>query len=122
MVYKPRGEKDLAGLACIQSNKYNYVFGVTCVDKKDYIVLQRTADGKSSIVASRPLDFNGEITLRVTADADNNRFSYSLDGGGHYTDLGSPQSDDILSTDVAGGFVGNMLGLYSTTNNTAIPE
>lgn len=122
MVYKPRGGKDLAGLACIQSNRYNYVFGVTRLDKKDYIVLQRTADGKSSIVASRPLDFNGEITLRVTADADKYRFSYSLDGGGHYTDLGSPQSDDILSTDVAGGFVGNMLGLYSTTNNTAIPE
>lgn len=121
LVYKPRNEKDLAGIACIQSNKYNYVFGVTRKDKKYYIVLQRTENGISSVVDSSPLVYDGRINLRVSAKDDKYSFAFSLDGGKTYKELGEPQSGDILSTDVAGGFVGNMLGLYSTANNNAIP-
>lgn len=122
IIYKPRNEKDLAGIACIQSNKYNYVFGITRRGKQYFIVLQRTADGISSVVASSPLDYDGKINLMVSAADDEYHFAYSLDGGVNYVGLGTPQSGDILSTDVAGGFVGNMLGLYSTANNTALPE
>ena len=123
LLYRPRNEKDLAGIACIQSNKFNYVFGITRKGKTDYIVLQRTANGISNIVASLPIDnFNGKIALKVSAADDMYRFAYSLDNGKTYTYLGAPQSGDILSTDIAGGFVGNMLGLYSTSNNTAIPQ
>lgn len=122
IIYKPRNEKDLAGIACIQSNKYNYVFGITRRGKQYFIVLQRTADGVSSVVASSPLVYDGKINLMVSAADDEYHFAYSLDGGVSYVSLGTPQSGDILSTDVAGGFVGNMLGLYSTANNTALPE
>ncbi len=123
LLYRPRNEKDLAGIACIQSNKFNYVFGITRKGKTDYIVLQRTAKGESTVIASTPVEnFKGKIELRVSAVNDEYRFAYSLDSGNTYTELGDPQSGDILSTDIAGGFVGNLLGLYSTSDNTAIPQ
>lgn len=122
MTYLPRNEKDLAGIACIQSSKCNYVFGVTCKGKEYWLVLQRNAKGNGNIVVSHPLEYNARINLKVSARNDEYQFSYSLDGGKTYIDFGKPQSGDILSTDVAGGFVGNMLGLYSTANNNAIPQ
>ena len=86
-------------------------------------MLQRTAKGESTVIASTPVEnFKGKIELRVSAVNDEYRFAYSLDSGNTYTELGDPQSGDILSTDIAGGFVGNLLGLYSTSDNTAIPQ
>ncbi len=48
-------------------------------------------------------------------------FSYSIDGQ-DFENLGGIVSGDILSTDVAGGFTGCLLGLYATTGNDIIPE
>jgi alpha-N-arabinofuranosidase len=42
--------------------------------------------------------------------------------GESYHNLGGTVSGDILSTDVAGGFTGNLIGLHATTNNDALPE
>lgn len=117
LIYLPRNEKNLAGIACIQSSKYNYVFGVTRKQNKYCLVLQRNAKGHGEIVASQILDYKGSLHLKVSAQNDEYQFGYSLDGGKTYINLGKPQSGDILSTDVAGGFVGNMLGLYSTANH-----
>jgi xylan 1,4-beta-xylosidase len=36
--------------------------------------------------------------------------------------VGGTVSGDILSTDVAGGFTGCLLGLYATSANTTLPE
>ena len=36
--------------------------------------------------------------------------------------LGDVVSGDILSTDVARGFTGAMIGLYATSVNNAIPQ
>lgn len=117
MSYMPRNEKDLAGIACIQSRRFNYVFGVTRNGNEYILELQRTAHGKNEVLSSYSIPYKGKISLRVSAHNDEYQFSYSLDGGNSYQDFDKPQSGDILSTDVAGGFVGNMLGLYSTTNN-----
>lgn len=81
MAYLPRNEKDLAGIACIQSSKCNYVFGVTCKGKEYWLVLQRNAKGNGNIVASHPLEYNARINLKVSAHNDEYQFSYSLDGG-----------------------------------------
>lgn len=70
----------------------------------------QTAGGKS--------DESGMDAYLMVFHKDN---THSLDGGKTYTQVGKPQSGDILSTDVAGGFIGNLLGLYSTANNNVIP-
>ena len=84
-------------------------------------MLQRTEKGASKIVASIPIDTDNPVTLQVTAQGNDYRFNYSTDGN-EYKNLGGTQSGDILSTDVAGGFTGALIGLHATTKNDANPE
>lgn len=116
--YQPRSEKDLAGIVCYQSEQFNYVFGVTKKAKENYLVLQRTERGNSTTLASVPVKETSSIQLRVKAEGDNYTFSYSTDGK-DFQAVGGTVSGDILSTNVAGGFTGSMIGLYATTNNDA---
>ena len=61
------------------------------------------------------------MRLRVEAKGDDYVFSYATDQG-DFINLGGTVSGDILSTNVAGGFTGCLLGLYATTANDALPE
>ncbi len=119
--YKPKSEKELAGITLYQSETFNYVFGITKKDKDFYIVLERTEKGQSKLIASEKISLSKPVKLQVVADKDEHSFNYSLDGKG-YKNLGGPVSGDILSTDVAGGFTGSLIGLYSTSSNDIIPN
>lgn len=126
--YKPESEKDLAGLVCLQSEAFNYVFGITRKGKDYVIVLQRNERAgrgqpiTSTIVASTVLpDLSAPMQLKVEAVGDAYTFSYAV-GSKAFVNLGSAVSGDILSTDVAGGFTGCLLGLYATTANDAVPQ
>ena len=121
MEYTPKSEKELAGITCLQSEKFNYVFGITKKGKDFYLLLQRTEKGNSAILASTKIDVKNPIGLQVKAVGDNYEFSYSLNGV-DYINLGGTVSGDILSTNVAGGFTGALIGLYATEANDAIPE
>lgn len=119
--YKPKSEKELAGITLYQSETFNYVFGITKKDKDFYIVLERTEKGQSKLIASEKISLSKPVKLQVVADKDEHSFNYSLDGK-NYKNLGGPVSGDILSTDVAGGFTGSLIGLYSTSSNDIIPN
>jgi alpha-N-arabinofuranosidase len=119
--FKPKSEKELAGITCYQSEKFNYVFGITKKDKDFYIVLERTEKGESKLIASEKISLSKPVKLQVIADKDEHSFNYSLDGK-NYKNLGGPVSGDILSTDVAGGFTGSLIGLYSTSSNDIVPQ
>lgn len=122
--YKPNSEKDLAGIVCVQSESFHYVFGVTKVGNDNMLLLERTeAEGrgrsrsvKSQVLASVKVDLSKPIFLQVKANGDDFEFGYSLNGS-DFSTLGGLVSGDILSTNVAGGFTGNMIGLYATSAN-----
>ncbi len=120
MSYIPRSEKDLAGITCYQSEKSNYVFGVTKKGTEDYIVLARTARGTTTVLASARIDVSKPLQLQVFADHDDYNFNYSSDGQ-TFQNLGGTVSGDVLSTNMAGGFTGALLGLYATAGNTIQP-
>ncbi|WP_330746060.1 glycoside hydrolase family 43 protein [Chryseobacterium sp. CP-77] len=119
--FKPKSGKELAGITCYQSETFNYVFGITKKDKDFYIVLERTEKGQSKLIASEKISLSKPVKLQVVADKDQHSFNYSLDGK-NFKNLGGPVSGDILSTDVAGGFTGSLIGLYSTSSNDIIPN
>jgi len=114
--YKPQTEKDLAGIVCYQSEAFNYVFGLTKKGKDYYMVLERTEKGASKIVASEKINPGKLFKLKVAAQGDDYMFSYTIDNN-TYKNLGGTVSGDILSTDVAGGFTGSLIGLYATSGN-----
>lgn len=125
--YKPESEKDLAGIVALQSERFNYVFGITKKGDDYYILLERTSgkfrsrEVESKIVASVRIDLKQSVRLQVSAKGEDYQFSYSVNGT-DFVILGGTVSGDILSTDVAGGFTGCLLGLYATSANNAVPE
>ena len=118
--FTPKSEKELAGITCYQSERFNYVFGITKKNKDFYLLLQRTEKGQSKIIASTIIDVKKPVQLQVTARGEDYRFNYSTDGV-NFTNLGGTVSGDILSTNVAGGFTGSLIGLYATSANEAQP-
>lgn len=118
--YLPKSEKELAGIVCYQKESYNYVFGVTRKGTEYHLVLARTERNKTTIVGSTKVDVTKPIQLQVTADGDNYRFNYATDGK-TFENVGGTVSGDILSTNVAGGFTGQLIGLYATTGNDIQP-
>ena len=114
--YIPRSEKDLAGITCYQSESFNYVFGITKKAEDNYLVLQRTEKGNSTTVASVKVEDTTPVKLQVKAEGNNYTFSYATDKD-KFKKLGETVSGDILSTNVAGGFTGAMIGLYATSGN-----
>jgi alpha-N-arabinofuranosidase len=128
MNYKPSSGKHLAGLVCLQSEGYNYVFGLTKKGDEHFIVLQRnekkepqSREVNSQTMASAKINLDGPVRLKVEAEGDNYTFSYAT-ANGDFVKLGGVMSGDILSTDVAGGFTGTLLGLYATSANDALPQ
>ncbi|MCJ7717563.1 MAG: glycoside hydrolase family 43 protein [Anaerolineales bacterium] len=127
MDYKPGSEKDMAGIVALQSENFNYVFGITKRGDDYYLLLERnqklrgSREMDSNIVASTKIDIRNPIRLQVKAVGDDYEFSYSANGT-DLVNLGGTVSGDILSTDVAGGFTGCLLGLYATSANDAQPQ
>lgn len=125
--YKPKSEKDLAGVVALQNEHSNYVFGITKKGDDYVLLLQRnekprgTREVVSKIIASEKIDVKKPIRLEIKAEGDNYQFNYAINGG-DYKNLGGVVSGDILSTDVAGGFTGALLGLYATSSNDAFPN
>lgn len=127
MEYKPGSEKDLAGIVCLQNEASNYVFGITKIGD-DYILLleknqrksRRSRELSSEIIASIKIDINNPVRLQVKATGDEYQFSYSSKGT-EFVNLGGTVSGDILSTNVAGGFTGALIGLYATSGNNSVP-
>lgn len=114
MTYQPKTENELAGLTCYQNERYNYVLGIIKKEKDYYLTLERTEKGETTLLAQAKIETAGPLTLQVTADGDDYRFNYSTNGT-EFVNIGGTVSGDILSTNVAGGFTGAMIGLYATS-------
>lgn len=114
MEYKPKTENELAGITCYQNERYNYVFGVTKKVNDYYLILERTERGKSTLLGEVKIDMKQPVTLQVAATGDDYRFNYSTNGK-EFVNVGGTVSGDILSTNMAGGFTGAMIGLYATS-------
>lgn len=114
--YVPHSESDLAGITCFQSEKFNYVLGITKFGQDDYIVLSRNENGTIHLIAKDKINLKNKVTLRVKAAGDAYQFAYAINGQS-FQPIGGKVSGDILSTDVAGGFTGALIGIYSTRAN-----
>ncbi len=125
--YQPKSETDLAGVTAFQNEGSNYVFGVTKKGDDYFLVLEKNARPNrrggtvSEIIASEKVDLKAPIHLQIKANGDKYEFAYSADGT-EFTTVGGVVSGDILSTDVAGGFTGALLGLYATKANDIVPQ
>ena len=118
MRYRPGAPGDEAGIVAFQGSDFWYFLGVTLADGRPVVQLQERAgprtQEKTVVVASAPLEGRADATiyLRIRARGARYDFSYAYEPG-EWVLLRGDADGTILSTRVAGGFVGTMLGMYA---------
>ncbi len=114
------GEHETAGLALFQSNEFYYSLIYTIESGVGYIKILKCAKGKEETLASFPLTSkNTDWDFKVHARYQDLSFFYKPSGSDAYIPLIDKVDGRILSTDVAGGFVGTCVGLFGTAKDKA---
>jgi alpha-N-arabinofuranosidase len=118
--YAPSRDGEKAGLIAFQNDEFYYLLSIARVAGKTVVQLEKRAGNQTgataTVVASAPIEASSSepVQLRVRGRADRYDFLYAERPGAWKT-LAADQDGRILSTAVAKGFVGTMLGLYATT-------
>jgi alpha-N-arabinofuranosidase len=108
-----------AGIAAFQSERYWYFFGARRQGSGLELFLERrNGDGPATVLASRRVAAGDALRLKVSADGDAYGFAFGQDDG-PWQWLARRQDGTVLSTEVAGGFVGAMVGPYARTEPPA---
>jgi alpha-N-arabinofuranosidase len=100
-----------AGLAAYQSESNWYFLGVRRVGQSLQIFLERNGGLGPQIVAGTSIATPTSLQLRISADGP--RYSFFYDTGQGWNALREDDDGSILSTEVAGGFVGTVLGPFA---------
>jgi xylan 1,4-beta-xylosidase len=100
-----------AGLAAFQNEKYWYFFGAYRKGEELRILLERSAGGESESFSRTLGQVPKSLRLRISADGAN--YSFYYDAGQGWQALRENDDGSILSTEVAGGFVGTVLGPFA---------
>lgn len=114
--FAPAAEGDRAGLVALQSPDFFYALTVQRRDGRTVVALERRAGPGDPVhgvlVAAAPAPDGQPLDLRITARGGRYDFAYAT-APGQWRTLAADQDGAILSTKVAGGFVGATLGLYA---------
>ncbi|MFN8381540.1 MAG: glycoside hydrolase family 43 protein [Anaerolineales bacterium] len=103
---------ECAGLVLIQSNDFHFRFVVTR-ENENIIRLIKRSHGQDETLATQPLPA-GRCTLKVTARGQDYNFYFLTND--QWKTLAENVDGRILSTPVAGGFVGAYIAMYASSN------
>jgi xylan 1,4-beta-xylosidase len=121
LVLPKSGEVD-AGIAVFQSEKYWYFCGARRKDSHTLeLFLEKKSGDAVQVLATQTTAANKAIKVRVTAEQRWYSFYFDVDGQG-WKPLREKDDGSILSTQVAGGFVGSTLGPYARLHAKKVAE
>jgi alpha-N-arabinofuranosidase len=101
-----------AGIAAFQNESYWYFLGARRTSTGDQVFLERRRGARTETLATAPLPTSSSLKVAIRGDGASYSFLYSA-GGSDWTTLRENEDGTLLSTDVAGGFVGAVLGPYA---------
>lgn len=108
----PRHDGVAAGMAAFQSEQYWYFLGARRVGSQLQVFLEKRNGKRTETIAAAMVDPPQRLKLAISGDARAYSFLYDADGQG-WKPLKKNDDGSILSTDVAGGFVGAVIGSYA---------
>lgn len=113
-------DNESAGLAIIQSNEYHVRFEICQREGHRYVALVSCIKGKDNIVAEseiRKSDEKEAIFMKIVNQGQKADFYYKLEE--EWIILAKDMDIHFLSTEVAGGFTGCVVGMYASSNGKA---
>lgn len=109
-----------AGLAVFQGERYNYFAGVRRETNGISLFLERNRGrGGQEIVKSVNLPDAKNVKLRITANDAKCAFEFAVEDGAWDT-LAADLDATLLTTEVAGGFVGATVGPFTRVDQNGI--
>lgn len=106
-------EKTSAGIVALQSETAHYYFGATISNGKTQLFIEQANRGAPKVIQTLiPSDLGNRLTLEVAGNAGKINFYYRNKDGLKKPALENADAK-ILSTEVAGGFVGTLLGIHA---------
>lgn len=112
--FTPQSKHECAGLVLIQNNDYHFRFVVTLEDESVVIRFIKRSKGKDEILFRQSIG-PGQFYLKVEGHEQDYGFYVSADPD-EWQSAAQHVDGRILSTPVAGGFVGCYIGLYASSN------
>jgi xylan 1,4-beta-xylosidase len=111
-------EKSSAGLVVFQNDQHNYYFGVKNQNQQLTLFIEQANGAAPKVIYEKPLDSAWKkITLQTKVDAGKISFFYHNKQGQSQTALQDADAT-LLSTEVAGGFIGTTVGVHARQENT----
>jgi pimeloyl-ACP methyl ester carboxylesterase len=98
-----------AGLAVFQGELFHYFLAAKRDEMGVMLYLEKSSRSGPEVVGSTRLQTTGRIDLRITVDDGKCTFAYAVEPGA-WTTLVADADAKLLTTDVAGGFVGATVG------------
>lgn len=106
-------EETSAGIVALQSETAHYYFGAKTTNGKTQLFIEQANKSASKIINTvSPTDLGKKLTLELEGNAGKISFYYRNKDGDKKTVLENADAK-ILSTEVAGGFVGTLLGIHA---------
>jgi xylan 1,4-beta-xylosidase len=118
LAFAPKAANETAGLVAFQDEKHFYYLCKSTEAGKPVVQLLKSTNDpkKPELLAKAPLKAAaGSVQLRVKAAGDAYSFSFS-ENGKAWTVLKDQVDGKFLSTQVAGGFIGCLFGMYATSS------
>ena len=107
----PAAPGTAAGIATYQNENYWYFFGTRRTEHGLQLFLERHAGKDLRVVETITIEVPESLKLMV--DGDGASYSFFYDAGDGWRPLSVNDDGSILSTEVAGGFVGTVLGPFA---------
>ncbi|CAG5072627.1 Non-reducing end alpha-L-arabinofuranosidase BoGH43A [Dyadobacter sp. CECT 9623] len=114
--FSPKTEKEKAGLTIFQDESHFYFLSKSIKEGKPMVQLFKSAAGgkEMELVSEKPVsDDSKPVKLRIVAEGDTYGFYFSK--GASWELLKDKVDAKFLSTEVAGGFIGCLFGMYATS-------
>jgi alpha-N-arabinofuranosidase len=115
MEFTSQSEHEEAGIVLLQSSDFQYRMVLGLQGDSTVIRLIERANGHEKIMAEHPLVASSRVYFKVEAAEQEYSFYYALTAE-QWQPLIEKVDGRILSTDVAGGFVGAYIGMYASSN------
>jgi alpha-N-arabinofuranosidase len=104
----------VAGLAAFQNEQHWYFLGVRHgSDGAELFLEKRAGEAATQVISSRTLGSLKTLKLKIVGNGGDYDFGFDAGDGRGWQWLAQHQDGTILSTEVAGGFVGAMIGPYA---------